>query len=336
MIFRITSDKLKVNNFIKDALKPGDLVTLNVIKQLTDGKWAVSIKGKVIPARSDVELVPGSSIKAQILSSGDRLVLKIMKDNPRPIQQLLSGLGIAQDGVCEAIVTSLVASDLKVTQEIVTKIRKTMERMKKDDIKSARILALILSKNIDISNPNIDELFQLLSYGNSAGNGEQKEKHRENGEREPGEKKRIKKAVMRTSENPDNLLQVFNHLNGDPNNWIVIPFSFDEQGEDFEGAIRVLYNTKTRKTEKVVLSISVSGNPVFSFFMHPANDTISVKMFSADPDFDASHNENFRDLTIKLQNKGAKIDDIVYNEEDFDGFTPSADVFPYKTIDTLT
>jgi len=336
MIYKITSDKLKIDSLFKTSVKSGDTVTLNVLKQLAEGKWAVSIKGKVIPARSEVDLLPGQKLKAQILRSGDRLILKVLHDDTRPVRQLLSKLGVPQDSISESIVSALVKSDLRVTQENIVTIRKMMKRINKEDPKMSRMLAILIGKNIDISGSGIDELLRLLDYGSSHGNKDHEKKREEEPETDEDKKKWLKKITRKTTGNPDSLLQVFNNLNGKNNNWIVIPFAFQDHDEVYEGTIRVLFNPDTRKTEKLVLCITLPDDERFSFFMQPGADGVSVRMFAPDSRRSAHLEKKLHELRIKLQNKGAKFDDIVYNEEEFDGFTPSTDVFPYKTIDTLT
>jgi len=88
------------------------------------------------------------------------------------------------------------------------------------------------------------------------------------------------------------------------------PFSYSDQDETYEGTIRVLYNPTTCKTEKVVLSISFGDGRQFSFYMQPENETINIKMFSSDAGPSVHFEKFLQELRIKLQNKGAKIDDM--------------------------
>jgi hypothetical protein len=229
-----------------------------------------------------------------------------------------------------------VRSDLKVTQEIVSKVRKYMERTKKTDLKTSRLLSLILCKDMDISDTGIDELLQLLNYGDSSHDRRKRNKNGHDTENEDDTKKWVKKVIQKTSENPDNLLHVFNHLNGKSQNWIVIPYCYHEKSEIYEGTIRVLYNPISKKTEKVVFTVAMDEKDSITFYIQQKEEIIHIKMFTSGLEDHVHFEKKLQELRIKLQNKGAKIDDIVYNEADFDGFTPRTDVFPYKTIDTLT
>jgi hypothetical protein len=337
MINKIISEHIKIDTLFKGNLKSGDIVSVSVIKQVSDGKWAVSIKGKVFPAMSELSLTPGDRIKAQVTRTGDRLILKVVDDAPRaPIQQVLLKYGIAQDKVSEMIVMSLIKSDLQVTQEQVQRIRKAMDRLQKADAKSARLLALILGKEIDIGNgEGIDELFKLLSYGDSPEDHEKRQKKERDRNADEDAKNQIKKAVEKPNRNPDSMLQIFNHLRGKNQNWIVIPYSYQFENGSYEGTIRVLYNSNTMKTEKIVLVVFTEHGR-FSFLIQSKDGIHHIRLFHSDPRILKNISKKMREFNIKLQNKGAKIDDIIYNEVDFDGFSSIQDDLPYKAIDTLT
>jgi len=66
---------------------------------------------------SEIALVPGDKIKAQVTRSGNKLILKTVEDLARRFSNCFPDTALASDKVSEMIVMSLVRSDLKVTQD---------------------------------------------------------------------------------------------------------------------------------------------------------------------------------------------------------------------------
>ena len=73
------------------GLKAGDVVTLHVLKRLTDDKWAVGLKGRVLPARTDLDLSPGSTLRARVQSSAGRIVFVLDRGTASPLADAWAG-----------------------------------------------------------------------------------------------------------------------------------------------------------------------------------------------------------------------------------------------------
>ncbi|MEE8591521.1 MAG: hypothetical protein V3T35_09390, partial [Spirochaetia bacterium] len=93
-------------------MRSGDFVSIKVIKRLTGNKWAVGIRGQVIPAFSKVNLAPGQLLRALVTIQHGRMTLKMTTEQTTPVQDLLVRQGIQPDKVMEQILTSFLRSGL--------------------------------------------------------------------------------------------------------------------------------------------------------------------------------------------------------------------------------
>ncbi len=98
--------KLNLNARSELHIRSGDFVSVKVIKRLTGNKWAVGIRGRVIPAFSRVNLASGQLLRALVTIQQGRITLKMIAEQTTPIQDLLVRQGIQPDKVMEQILTS--------------------------------------------------------------------------------------------------------------------------------------------------------------------------------------------------------------------------------------
>jgi hypothetical protein len=316
------------------TLKSGDIVNVSIIKHLSGNKWAVGIRGKVFPAYSEFELTPGKTIKAEVMSSGNKIVLKIKNDESNRIVELIKQQSLPDDVLSKVIIMSLLKSRLILNNDTIAKMRQFLQKKKESSGRLARILALLVDKEIDISASEIDALVDVMRYGEQGERKQNRNRQRfnKNADDIKGE---IEKQVKR-EEQEGNMLQLFNHLKGKNQNWIIIPYKVKEGDGELSGTIRVLYDPYGRCVKKCVCIVNEEDNTRWSFFITPENSKKRMIIYISNKNKLKRCEKKIEELRIKVHNMGVEIDDIIYNDKEFDGFTPDADIALYKKINTIT
>lgn len=337
-IAKIGTHSLLIANKQDWNIKPGDKVSIHVLKNLASNKWAVAIKGQVLPAQSDLHLVPGQILTARAILQEGKLLLKLAENESHPLDELLKRLSIPQDKIHQNIVSQLLRNGQTVNYETVMIMKKALFMLRREDIKSMRLLSLLLSKNIDLFSENIEILMQILEFGGRKRRKDHQNRKNQSQKHESSAgieevKKDIKKHIRIEPVESASPLVVFNHLQGKPRNWMVIPFDMEYSGEKLEGNIRILYNDVIKRIERLSFNC-IRENGVrwgCSINLNPARKNIQI--FTDSEEERLAAQKKISNLKIKLENKGFIIDDIIYEDTVFDGFVPDWEEFVYKQID---
>ena len=177
MLPGINTKIIKVSGKSNFSFKTGDIVTINVIKRLTGNKWAVGIKSKVYPVFTEFELEPGQKYEASVLRSKAKVFLKLIKSENSWFQDIINQIrvqGLPEDNLSVKIILSLIRTEQVVNIDTINKIRKYLINKKDNVSRLTRLLAIILNKQIDISNKNIEMLVEILQYGENKDNGKRR------------------------------------------------------------------------------------------------------------------------------------------------------------------
>ncbi|MBN2532933.1 MAG: hypothetical protein JXB88_08580 [Spirochaetales bacterium] len=325
---------LKIESSSAFSLNDKDIVTISVIKQLTGNKWAVGIDGKVISAFSEKDLIPGQKLKAYVIRQENRILLKC--DIPREdnFSDYLIKLGLPNDTLSHTIILALIRSNLSLHPELIVKMRQIIAKLKKKPETLARLLAFIHEKHIDITSGKIESLLELLSYGEDTGNYRQKNNKKRLFKNTKEIVEELKEIVNKTSENSP--LQIFNHLKGKNPDWIIIPFNFDTEKKKLSGTIRIFYDFIIQKVKKMTISINQDNNIQLFFYIVEEEHHKLLKIFCNNEEKSIKLTKKIENLRKNLQNTDIIIDDIIYKEENFDGFTPLEDLNMYRKINMYT
>jgi len=332
--------KLNVNARSELPLRSGDFVLVQVLKRLTGNKWAVGIKGRVFPATSEVPLTPGRRLQAQVLIQNGRINLKIENLPPNMIQNLIIRQGLQADATMETVVRAFLGSGLAVAPERLQRAYKLLGKLKLNPRKYARILAIVLEKGIDLSSRGLESLLFLLGYGEQDSGG-----RKGRGRRMPPDAGRLQQQLSEQIERPEesegSALQVFNHLRGSGDRWVVIPFDYRYQSSGrVYGTIRLRYNSEERLDRLVVSARSDSGGK-WSFVLDNLQDqsrkntSRELQIFCDSVAKTREVRKQLDVLRIKLQNLGVKTDDTIREDASFDGFDLPWEEISYKSVDTV-
>jgi hypothetical protein len=126
------------------GLKAGDVVTLHVLKRLAGDKWAVGLKGHVLPARTGLDLSPGSTLKARVQSASGRIVFVLDRGTASPLADALGRQGIPSTPETQFIAAALVRSGRAVDSSTIEKVRALLVKTRLEARRGARAAATML------------------------------------------------------------------------------------------------------------------------------------------------------------------------------------------------
>ena len=291
-------------------MKTGDLVNVRVLKHIDGRRWAVSFRGRVFTAVTDIGLNPATILRARVEKHARGLLLRIRNEST-PVD------------VPETIIASLLRSGIKPSTRVWRALRLITGDSK--DRKRARLISLMLEKNIDPTSRGWDRLFRILAFG---GGGDGQNRSREN-LRDLAKRLRkalVRKAVTHDDEHP---LHLFNHLKGMEDTWVMAPLRMG----DLEGFLKLLVTRNSRRPRRVVLDVS-DGKAHWSFLLVPNRSRIRLRVFCSENGLRHLCSEKIPQLRSKLQNHGVECDDSIYDEKEFDGFSPIWEGVGGHQIDT--
>ncbi|MBN1837198.1 MAG: hypothetical protein JW820_15180 [Spirochaetales bacterium] len=327
-------------------LRSGDFIFVRVLERLGEGSWAVGIKGRVVRAVSNLELVPGQRLRARVMVEQGRTVLRLEGGREGQVESLLRRAGLPQEMDVRLIVTAFLRSGLAVRSEQVLEVRRLLEKLRLDPRRAARLAALALEKGIDPKSPGLEELLPVLTYGDG-----REERRRYRGREMPHGRRELQKALTEGREE-GSALQLFNHLRGREGTWVVVPLHFAwGSGGHLYGTLRLLYDEAKGASRRLVLVVEKEqegedaegrAHPQWGFTLDrvPAGDPESggerayrMSAFCSDPEAGAAARAEFRRLRLKLQNLGVKTDDTIRIDDGFDGLSSADDTVAYRSVD---
>jgi hypothetical protein len=316
------------------GLRTGELVSVQVLNRLAGDRWAVGIRGRVLPASAKLPLTAGSRLLARAGREGGRLVLRVL-DRPLPaLRELALREGLPADKATEQILAAFLASGLKVQPGAVRQVRQLLDRLRLPAQRFARLAVHLLEKNIDLASPGVDALLALLGYGEGAG-------RRKGGERRggpapgaPEAEGELRRRLEGSPGGEESPLPLYNHLRGAAEQWVVVPYRFGE----LSGTIRLLCGPAGAPARRLVLTSGAEGGERWSFVLarrQEAEQGYELHAFSDRASQPARSRESWRLLAQKLQNLGVKSDDTIRVDGDFDGFSLPWETVQYRGVDTV-
>ena len=300
------------------GLRAGDLVTLHVLKRLTDDKWAVGLKGRVLPARTDLDLSPGSTLRARVQSAAGRIVFVLDRGTPPLPADALGRQGIPNTPEMQLIAAALVRSGRAVDPSSVEKVRALLAKTRLEARRGARAAATMLDKGIELSSEGAADLLELLCRGEPGG----RDPRRRRGRPFPrdGREARESLAAAAPPDGPTSGLHVYNALRGKNETWIVVPFLYRQGDTDCPGSLRLLVDPFAGRLRRMVVGVQPSGSAAWHFeFTLEGSRRMTV--YCDDESSVRSARANLDTLTAKVHNMGIEVSDTVTEGREFDGFS---------------
>jgi hypothetical protein len=311
------------------GLRSGETVSVHVLKRLGGNKWAVGIKGRVVPAYSRLDLSPGLEMRARVTFQGGRLVLT-REDTTGDAGETLTREGLT-GRLSELAVSALIRSGHGATAENLRKVRGFFSRTGSADSRKARYVAALLDKGIEVDSSGAERLVGLLSLGERGGSGRQSSKRRDL-PRNPAAVRTALESIVEKAGKPG-AISVFNHLRGENQSWIVLPFLFKGDGRDYPGTMKFLFDPFLRKTRRFALSVAPDGGETLSFYL-PLEGKKILRVFAEDKKMKLMLKRSLGKLTPKFNNMGIEVDDTIHSGGKFDGFSPMWEGAVARGIDT--
>jgi hypothetical protein len=320
-------------------LNSGEIVSVNVIKELSASHWAIGLKGTVFRARSEFPLTAGSTRQAMVVKSGARIELKLLAEHDQPLASLLQKAGWANDPATALIVSNLMKSQLKIDGPTIRFLKLVLEKSKGDPKRNARLLGLLAAKGIRPEAGELAALVRLCDYG--AG----EEKERPKGERQkskqpcptPDEAAALLKQSIRESlSRLPGVLALCNHLvpvnEGD--NWIIAPYAIDQAAFQLKGTLRFLYDGRNKKIKKVVIVAYSPEGARLQFGLLPDNGRYRMSVYSNQSRLIDAPLARWGESLAKLGELGVHCDDNIIDDSVFNGFEQAEDQRIYRGVDT--
>jgi hypothetical protein len=302
-------------------IRAGELVTVQVLKLLAEGKWAVGLRGRVFPATSAIALNVGDRLSAVVERAGRRIVLRLADpagQGARAAASAPSSRGASAD---EALTLALVHAFLREGRPpddpALDRARARLRTLAGEERKTARGLAVAVGKGIDPDSPGLEGLFSLLHFEDDSGRGGYR--RRRLPRRESEQAAAVKSELARGR--GDNALSLFNALRGDrrgQGTWVVVPFAFHYEGRDLEGTVRLLY----AGTRPVRMALDVKGAASWGFLVEEQAGRRRLRIFR---EGEALPRRRVLAalgwLREKLHNHDVEVDDTIGDARAFDGYS---------------
>jgi hypothetical protein len=294
-------------------LRPGQAVTVQVLKPLADGKWAVGLSGRVFPALSAVPLETGQRLDAVVERAGRQILLRLSGQ-----ATLQAAVSVPAARFAETAATALLSEGLPADEALVRRIAARLRTLAGPERKNARTLAIAEARGIDPDSPGIDALLALLHFEENPDRGRYRRR-----QLPPGEDDQASAVKAELAREPaDDALGLFNALrpaDRGAGHWIAIPFSFRYEGRDLCGTARFLYQGPFPRPLRVALD--VRGRRQWGFALSGRPGARRLEVFADGAEARRRARDALTELRAKLQNHGVEVDDSINDTNAFDGYT---------------
>lgn len=292
-------------------LRSGESVFFKVLEAGSDS-YKIKLKSEILTIKTGLFLKTGTIYRARLIFDGNKTLLRLDK----PVFKNITGTTSEHIRLPVIINAAVLRQTGQIDQKLVSKIEEIMKKRGKNDIRTARFLALLADKGISLDS-DLDELLYLNSGGGRKGEGEGREQQKREDSRRKGDIYIENEEFNRES---GTSLTVLNHLKAENQNWMVFPIKLSKDGILLEGIIRFLL----KKDGKIHAAAVELGNDAesWSFIIESLPDG-KKKCSILEPELtkNLSNKKKLKNLIKKLQNLGVIFDDTNTEDIIFDGFS---------------
>ena len=199
----------------------------------------------------------------------------------------------------------------------------------------ARSISAVMEKGLDPTSTGLEAVLSILSLIGQEG--KQGSSHRRRQKGSDGLTRMVKDRINRKENNSERYhpLQLFNHLVISDETWVISPYRFFTGKGTYHGLIKVLLDTKGQRVKRLVLDVK-TGESIVSFLLQQSRKKMRMSVFCSDSGLNVLLTKKISDLVSILQNHGVECDDIIYNEEEFDGFSAPWERETYNGVSIVT
>ncbi len=307
-------------------LRAGDVVSLHVIKRLTGDKWAVGLGGRVLPARTDLELSPGAVLRARVQSAAGRVIFVLDRGAESPLADALFRAGVSDNPEARLIAAALLRGGRPVDPDTVDRVRGLLTKARREARRGARAAATMLDKGIDPDSSGAVDLLDLISLAEPGGRDPRRHRGRRY-PRDPGETKADLTAAA-PPDAPTSGLHVYNALRGRSETWMVIPFIYRDGDAECPGTMKLLVDPYAGRLRRLVVGVRPAGGGTWHFAFEVGGRR-RMSVYADDVPIPGAARANLDILSAKVHNMGIEVSDTVRDGREFDGFSSAdADAVP--------
>lgn len=294
----------------QQSLREGDFVFVRVLKNLGGGNYSVSFAGGRFNVLSERALSAGETFRAQV----SFLEGKVLLTPEKSLQAfegaaLLSGFGLAADGVGERILQFLTQSGAKLDAALMQKARRLAQKFKGREAAAAEAVLALEEKGIDSDSLALDALMDFVDGGaggreafDFADDGKSGEGKSDAAPPEidcgqiAAELKRYFKFILESAalrgegsgseiKDEGSFLAFFNQKAGASNSakrkgWLFFPFEIENAREDSilgrGGVIRLYSDFEKKVTEKMIVNFKGYGGNIFFALYFEKDKSVSA------------------------------------------------------------
>jgi hypothetical protein len=333
MVSKSVAGNIQITAWRELRLQAGELVSLSVLKQLAEHRWAVGIQGRVFPAFSKLDLVVGTAVRARVSLAGGKLIFTIERPEANPTAAVLARQGLPGGRLSELIASALLRAGQPVSPELVEKIKSLLERTPLRKERAARNLAALLDKGIDLTSPAAQSIMEWISFGEKGSRDHRRHRERGMPKCASAVRQELKSLAARPAGEAGGLA-VFNHLKGKNQSWIVIPFLFSDEGNEYPGTMKLLFDPFQARPLAFTLTVAPNGGAEIAFHLRLTGKK-SLSVFAGDRRMRSTAGRSLGRLASNLHNLGIEVDDTIHGEESFDGFSPAWEGAIVREVDTV-
>ena len=322
-------------------LKSGDSVYLKVLSAC--GKdYQISVRGTVIPVKSDLKLVPGDVLKARLLKQDNRYYFKIddkddsslkIKNTVNAAEQLKNENGL------DRLMRAFIREGLPLRPDLLGLLSGSVLKKARNDDLLSRLVAILLKKGLVPSDKWIEE--SIICIG---GSGNEKFNETKEGPGEDWNKKKDRKKNESGEITPENIkrnwntgadsnpLHLFNHISADEVHWMILPISLGKEEFKIEGFAAVRIAKKTGTPDSIFIRC-YDDNENHDFHLSFSEERWKMRCSTPLYGYEGNAGKKWSDFIEKLHNLGVDLDDNNNGGILFDGFSSEYSSDPDYSID---
>ncbi len=305
---------------------------MRVVEQTSPGLYRISLGGRLLEARSELSLEPGSFLRVQLRAVAGQLQLvpeaarpsamgRLVRftegsfrsgDVPQPLAQVLASLGLPVDGVSGRLFSLLQQLGLRLDSLRMRRAYRIASHFPGRESQAAEVALMLLEKGVEADSTMVAALLSLmLGDGSYFGGG---------GEREAASGSVAARAAndfggletlveglygrsVSSLGSGGGLLTMLNHVAASNRHWLVVPFSMSVGADRAEagllGAIRLLFDLDFKKMLRICVSAQ-SATAQYAFLVHyGGRSVVAVEYAGGGPGWQRALEELFPGVPVE-------------------------------------
>ncbi len=312
------------------------------------GSVVLRLGGRRVPATTPFPLRKGEWYVVRPQKVAGRLSLRLESQVSRAVMsaEIARSAGMPDDAISEAVVRAFLRTGLPLLpdrlQRVYRRVLSASKGQRRDAKEVARLEALAERKGLFFD----DDLWELI--GSFSGRGESdcrddagaqarsRAKNDESGR--PGEPNESSvRAAFRLSAEADHPIQLFNHVVGEGDHWVIVPI--EAPGTDLQASLRIrisrgyaLGTDRSLPAVREAILVVTSGDSRWLFGLQPSGTGLRVVLLSQ-PD-ERGEIPGHDDLAARLGDLGIRFDQTTLSPRSDDGFSQSDGLDIMTSVDS--